>query len=118
MAPKQFRAPRDTRPPLEFEITYSRLIKGEWEEQTDKFRARPMIAGNMMLRMAATMDSPGIGLQSGEMIKLLDGAIWPEDKKRFMALLDDNDTAIPIDTLGEILMWLVEEYAEHPTQRP
>jgi hypothetical protein len=63
------------------------------------------------------MDSD-LGIQTGELIKLLDSAIWPEDKKRFNELLDDNDTAIPIDTLADILMWLAEEYAERPTQRP
>jgi hypothetical protein len=41
--------------------------------------------------------------------------ILPEDKPRFMEVLDDPDTAIPIEVLGEILQWLAEEYGSRPT---
>jgi hypothetical protein len=117
MAPKQFHAPRDKRPPLEFEITYLRLKDGDWEDETEKFRARPAIAGGLMLTMSAAMDS-GVAVQSAEIIRMLDGVIWPEDKARFNEVINDPDSAIPIETLAEIITWLIEEYAERPTQRP
>jgi hypothetical protein len=117
MAPKQFHAPRDSRPPLDFEITYSRFVDGEWEDETQKFRARPTVPGALMLRIASTIDGQ-VGAMSGEIIKLLEGAIWPEDRVKFNALLDDPETAIGIEVLVEILGWLIEEYAERPTQRP
>jgi hypothetical protein len=90
---------------------------GDWVDETKKFRARPQIAGGLMLKMASVMDS-SIAVQSIELLNMLNGAIWPEDKKAFNDLIEDEEVAIPIDTLAEILIWLSEEYAEHPTQRP
>jgi hypothetical protein len=112
---KQFKAPRNTKAPLDFELTYERLIDGEWEEQTDKFKARGQIAGHLMMRIAGVMDS-GVSIQAAEMITLLNSAVLPEYRPAFMKLIDDNDVAIPIETLGEILEWLAEEYTERPTQ--
>jgi hypothetical protein len=113
--PKQFTNKRDRRPPLEFEINYEQLIDGEWEEKTEKFRARPSVQGHMLLQMATSMDK-GIGIQAVELIKLLNEAIWPDDLVEFNTLIDDPDIAISIDTLGEILEWLAESYTDRPTQ--
>lgn len=113
--PKQFKAVRDKRPPLEFEITYERLIDSEWVEQTEKFRARSTVAGGVMLNLAAAMDAE-VGIQSAELVRLLNAAIWPEDKQQFQKFINDPDTAISIETLADILSWLAEEYAERPIQ--
>jgi hypothetical protein len=115
MPAKQFKAPRDKRPPLEFEITYEKDIDGEFVEQTAKFRARPSIPGALLLQIASAMDA-GIGIQSVELIRLFNGAIWPDDRRAFNDMINDEDVAVPIETLGEILEWLAEEYAERPTQ--
>jgi hypothetical protein len=58
----------------------------------------------------------GIGIQAVELVRLLDEAIWPEDKADFNKLIDDPDVAISINTLGEILEWLAEEYTDRPTR--
>jgi hypothetical protein len=114
MMPKQFKAPRDKRPPLDFEINYERLVDDEFVEQTDKFQARPSVAGGLLLQIAAAMNAE-IGVQSTELIRLFDGALMPYDRARFKTLINDVDTAIPIETLGEILEWLAGEYGDRPT---
>jgi hypothetical protein len=114
---KQFRAPRNDFSPLDFELTYDRLIDGEWVAQTDKFKARGRIAGHVMMRIASVMES-GVAVQSSEMIALLNSAIHPESKRHFMSIIEDNDVAVPIETLGDILMWLAEEYSNRPTKTP
>jgi hypothetical protein len=111
---KQFKAPRNAREPLDFELTYDQLIDGEWEEQTDKFKARGQVAGHLLMRIAGVMEA-GTSMQAAEMVQLLNAAILPEYRQQFMRLIDDNDVAIPIDTLGEILTWLAEEYTQRPT---
>jgi len=124
MPTKQFKSKRDARPPLDFELVYEKKIAGEWVEQTGKFRARPSVPGTTLLRIARAMkkgrgdDVEAIGMAASELIELLEQAILPEDKIEFFAVLDDPDTAIQIETLGEILEWLSEEYAENPTQKP
>jgi hypothetical protein len=112
---KTFKSVRSKRPPLDFELEYEKMIDGDWVEQTDKFKARPMVSGHLLMQIATAMES-GVAIQSAEMIKLLNSAITPEDKDRFMTLIDDNDVAIPIETLGEILAWLAEEYTGNPTK--
>lgn len=112
--PKQFKSKRSNLPPLEFEIEYERLLNGEWTEQTDKFMANGMVPGGVMLELAAAMEKP-VGVQSEELIGLLNAAIVREDRIRFMQLIKDPDATIAIETLGEILEWLAEEYGNRPT---
>ncbi len=117
---KTFKAPRNNRPPLDFEIQYEKLVvnaedgTSAWEEQTEKFQARPMVAGHLLMKIASAMDA-GVAIQSAEMVSLLHSAIMPEFTGKFMELIDDDDVAVPIDTLGEILAWLAEEYTGRPT---
>jgi hypothetical protein len=114
MSTKQFRVPRQDKPPLDFELVFDRLIDGEWVEQTEKFQARASIPGNLMLTMtAATRASEGI--QAETMLRLLHRVITKEDEERFFNLLDDSETAVPLDTLGDIVMWLAEQYIDSPT---
>jgi hypothetical protein len=112
---KTFKAIREKRPPLDFELEYEKLIDDEWQEQTEKFKARSAIPGHLMMQIAGAMES-GVSVASAEMVKMLHSAIVPEDKDRFMTLIDDTEIAIPIETLGEILAWLAEEYTGRPTQ--
>jgi hypothetical protein len=115
MSTKQFRAPRNTSPPLDFEITYEQLIDDEWIEQTSKFKARPRLPGHQLMKITTAMQA-GIAVQSAEMIGMLQGAIATEYHEEFMKLIDDPDIAIPIETLADILIWLAEEYTGRPTQ--
>lgn len=113
--PKQFKSKRTDLPPLEFEITFDRLNDdGEWVEETEKFTARPMIPSGVMLDIASAMEK-SVGIQTAEVIKMMNTAIIAEDKNRFTELINDPDVAITIETLGEILEWLAEEYAGRPT---
>lgn len=37
---------------------------------------------------------------------------------RFRALVEDPERIVQMETLGEIVSWLVEEYTNRPTQGP
>lgn len=41
-----------------------------------------------------------------------------ESEKRFNTLLTDKEKIVSVDTLGEIVGWLVEQYTNRPTERP
>lgn len=111
---KQFRVPRQDKPGLDFELVYDKFIDGEWREQSEKFTARGSVPGNMLVSMTASMNGSA-GLQAQELQRMFATVIPDEDKPRFMAILDDPDTAVPIETLGEIIGWLAEEYSSRPT---
>jgi hypothetical protein len=112
---KQFRVPRQAGEPHDFELVYDKLIDGDWKEQTDKFRARHSVPGNLLVSMAASTEGSA-GVQAKELQRLFNQVIVPDDKARFNEVLDDPDTAVPIETLGEIVQWLAETYANRPTQ--
>lgn len=38
-----------------------------------------------------------------------------DDVERFLALMRDKRRVVPIDTLGEVVMWLAEEYGDRPS---
>lgn len=111
---KQFRVPRQDKEPLEFELVFDKMIDGSWQEQTEKFMARATVSGNLLVSLTASMNG-GPGLQAQELQRLFRQIILPEDTERFNAVLDDPETAIPIETLGAIVEWLMEEYVDRPT---
>lgn len=41
-----------------------------------------------------------------------------ESLERFNALLEDKERIVDMETLGEIIAWLVEEYTGRPNQQP
>jgi hypothetical protein len=41
-----------------------------------------------------------------------------DDRKRFEAFLFDDTRPVPVATLGEIVVWLINEYTERPTGAP
>jgi hypothetical protein len=114
MVSKQFRVAPQDRTYLDFELVFQRLINDEWVEQTEKFKARSTVPGNLLLSMTAAINA-GQSLQAHEMMRMLHQSISKEDEERFFDLLDDPDTAIPLETLGEILEWLAEQYVGRPT---
>jgi hypothetical protein len=115
MTTKQFRVPREDRPPLDFELVYDRFINDEWVEQTDKFQMRPTVPGNLMLAMTAAANASE-AIQASELVRMLHRAIIKDDEERFFELLDDSDTAVPIETLADIIVWLAGEYGGRPTR--
>jgi len=42
----------------------------------------------------------------------------PKEYERFNTLLDDPGKIVSVETLGEIIGWLIEEYSNRPNQQP
>lgn len=51
------------------------------------------------------------------LLAFFEGVIIDEDVPRFRAWSHDKDRAVSIEVLGEVMMWLAEELAGHPTKR-
>ena len=50
------------------------------------------------------------------MLKFFDAAIVEDDHDQFNEMTENPDTVVPMETLSEIMDWLVEQYAGRPTQ--
>lgn len=83
-----------------------------------EYQCRPVINGAVLLRFVREADSGEGGRSAGALLGFFKDLLLEEDFKRFETYVEDPDTVIPIETLGEIAAWVVEEYTGRPTQEP
>lgn len=82
------------------------------------FTCRPTLAAGALLNLGAATDDRIGARSSRALIGFMTSALIEEDVPRFLALIEDPDVAIPIDTLGEVVEWLAEELVGFPTLPP
>lgn len=82
------------------------------------FKCKPALQGKFLLDMAANSDPENPASGAIAVNKFFAQALQPADLERFNKLLDDSTVIITTETLGEIVSWLVETYAERPTEEP
>jgi hypothetical protein len=82
----------------------------------EEFNCRPALQGKVLLDMASNSSLDG---NAGKVINdFFSQALLPESFEKFDALVNDPEKIVPVETLGEIVGWLVEEYSSRPTQEP
>lgn len=82
----------------------------------ETFSAVPTIQGKTLMGLVknASTDDPA---ESADMvIGFFDKVLLPESLARFNALTDSQDRIVPVETLAEIVGWLVEEYSGRPEE--
>jgi hypothetical protein len=83
------------------------------------FECRAALQGKILLTLVAKSndtDNPGAAAEViNDFFKYV---LLPESYERFNTLTTDPDTIVEVETLGEIVGWLVEQYSERPTKRP
>ena len=84
----------------------------------EEFRCRPAVQGKTMLDMVSNSNSDDGAAMAKTVEDFFATAILPEDYEKFDALLKDPDKIVTVETLTEIVAWLVEEYTGRPTQQP
>jgi hypothetical protein len=82
-----------------------------------EFECRSNLQGKVLLDIVANAGDDGAG--AAKTITLFfDACLLPSSAERFNALLENPDTIVSVETLGDITAWLVEEYSSRPTQQP
>jgi hypothetical protein len=85
----------------------------------EEFTCRAAMQGKVLLDLvakSADTENPGAAAEViGDFFKTV---LMPESYERFDKLATDPDKIVDVDTLGEIVGWLVEQYSERPTSRP
>lgn len=82
------------------------------------FRARPKVPGIIMLDLAGSGVHENGSYQAAALREFLDKAIDKRDRKRFEAMLTDEDNPVDIEDLGPVIDYLTAAYADRPTERP
>lgn len=83
----------------------------------EEFHCRPALQGKVLLDMAANSDE-----EAGNAGKVINDffsqALLPESFDRFNVLINDPEKIVTVETMGEIVGWLVQEYSNRPTEEP
>ena len=82
----------------------------------EEFKCKPKMQGKTLLKFASSSASEDGGESSKAIVDFFDSVLLPESREKFNNLLDDEFKIVSVDTLGEILGWIVEAYAARPTQ--
>lgn len=83
----------------------------------EEFQCAPVIQGKVLLNIVADSSSEDVAKSTQVMEKFFSAVLKPESKERFDALLTDAEKITTIETLGEIVAWLMEEYSNRPSER-
>ncbi len=87
----------------------------------EEFTCYPEVQGKMILdiiRTAANENDPdarGMMMAVG-VLDFFEKVMDASEFERFTKLMEDPKRIVPMDTLSEIMSWLIEEYTDRPTQ--
>lgn len=84
----------------------------------EEFTAIPTIQGKVLMDLVSKSQSEDSIEAMGTITKFFDSVLVDESIERFNALLEDKERIVTMETLGEIIGWLVEEYSGRPNQQP
>lgn len=76
------------------------------------YHCRPRLPAGVTLDVASIDAGVGTAQRVGE---FFDAALLSDDAQLFAAALRDPETVVPMETLREIIQWLVERYTGRPT---
>lgn len=82
----------------------------------EEFTCYRAIQGKILLEVAGGFDGENTANANDVIEKFFKSVLEPESYERFNALIHDPERIVPVEDLGEITGWLVEQYSERPTQ--
>lgn len=84
----------------------------------EEFRCLPQVQGKLMLDLANSGDDNSPGQTAKFISTFFSHVLEDESFTRFDELLTSKDRIVSVDTLSEIIGWLVEEYTARPEEQP
>lgn len=104
---KDFGAPQDANAePISFKL------------YDEEFLCAPSVQGRVLLSIVSDSGSEDPAVIAGVTDKFFGYVLTEESLEKFNALTTDKDTVVSVETLGEIVAWLVEQYSDRPNQQP
>lgn len=82
----------------------------------EEFTCKPAIQGKILLTLAANSAGEDASKAAAVIDDFFGYVLTEESSKRFQTLLVDPDRIVSVETLSEIVAWLVEEYTARPNQ--
>lgn len=76
------------------------------------------IQGKVLLDLIAKSGSDDASVSAEIMSSFFDYVLVDESAKRFDKLIHDKEKIVHVETLSEIVAWLIEQYGDRPNQQP
>ena len=85
----------------------------------EEFSCREAMQGKILLDLVAkSADTENPAAAADVINDFFKVVLVPESYERFISLTTDPDRIVDVDTLTQIVGWLVEQYSDRPTSRP
>jgi len=80
----------------------------------EEFHCAPALQGKVLLGFVAESQSENSATQAAIIEKFFEKVLVEESLERFNALQESKDKIVSVDTLSEIISWVVEQYTDRP----
>jgi hypothetical protein len=84
----------------------------------EEFTCKPAIQGKVLISLASQAASEDASDAAKSITTLFDSVLIEESLERFNLLLVDDKRIVSVETLSEIVAWLIETYTQRPNQQP
>ena len=84
----------------------------------EDFNCVAEIQGKVLLDMVSRSQSDDPVVAAAVVTDFFDKVLTDESLERFNALVVDKERIVTMETLSEIVAWLIEEYTGRPNQQP
>jgi hypothetical protein len=86
-----------------------------WEEE---FHCVKRIQGRVMLELVESSNADDPSASARTIRTFFKKVMLPESYERFDVLLGDQEKIVSVETLSEIVAWLIEQYGDRPNPQP
>lgn len=83
----------------------------------EEFSCMAEVQGKMLLELISDSTSESASVQSAVTLKFLRSVLLDESLERLEKLLVSKEKIVTVDTLTEIVAWLIEEYTSRPLEQ-
>lgn len=82
----------------------------------EEFECYPEMQGKTLLEFVRNSSSEDVSQSVKAITDFFNKVLTPESFKKFEELADDPNKIVSVSTLTEIVSWVMEQYADRPTQ--
>lgn len=126
---KKFTTKRRNLEPLTFDIDYQELVTEPVPddapegavprvftlERSESFTAIAVAPGGALLAFTELAEPETGARPARAIVQFLEDVLVDDDVARFTDLIHRKTSQVDIETLGEVVSWLMEEYGQRPT---
>lgn len=84
----------------------------------EEFECYPRLQGKTLLEFVELANADDAGSSAKVTRMFFEKVMNAENHARFNTLLEDPEKIVTVESLGEIIGWLIEEYSSRPNQQP